>query len=190
MAPDKYQELLIDLYKENQSFLNKALFSVSTLAIPLLFKAILDYSENIKAQCMMALSLIGFVIVVTLMIISVRFAKEGCDKAIGGDTVCAKNNFDKARRTDKYAEIVFVISLFIILTAVVISVVMKGQNMSDKKLLNESFVPPKSIDKAFTPPVSLSNQAPAHESNTSKTNGTSPSPATESSTSGKPAKNK
>jgi hypothetical protein len=108
----EYESLLKELYKENQAFLNKAIFTVSTLAIPFLFKTITDQSS-----ILLSISMIGFCGVILLQISSLRDARDGCDKSLLEDSRQeGEELFIKARTKDIYRERLFAFSL--ILTAI------------------------------------------------------------------------
>ena len=122
---EEYRKLLMELYRENQSFLNKAIFSVSTLAIPFLFNIL---SQESKKLCHLALlflivALIGFCGTIVCQIYSLKIARDGCDKSLEENQEskkCGEQLFDKARNIDICREIIFVISLACIVIALVI----------------------------------------------------------------------
>jgi len=119
----EYQALLTELYKENQGFLNKAVFGVSTLAIPFLFDVLSKKSEDFCSACLLIISLFGFCGVILLQVSSLRNARDGCDKSLEGKSKFQKQGeklFNKARIQDKWRERVFAFSLILTASALVI----------------------------------------------------------------------
>lgn len=78
----EYNQLMMELYKENQGFLNKAIFGISTLAIPFLFDALKDDKIGFIPGLILGGSLIGFFAVISLQILSLKKARDGCDKSL------------------------------------------------------------------------------------------------------------
>lgn len=167
MTKEEYRTLLVELYKENQSFLNKAIFAVSTLAIPFLFKVLSEQiTLDLSTRILLLISLFGFFIVVCLQVASLKSARDGCDKSME-ECECARRDgerlFNRARLLDIFREYFFGISLFLILIALILNI-LNGENSMSKKTLNNSLTPPKSIvrenlQESFVPPkASVSSQ--------------------------------
>lgn len=78
MDKGKYSELLIKYYTENNSFIEKGIFSVSAGAITVL----LGFSDKIQAPALYHFAIWGFVSTLFLQLISARISKEGCDKGL------------------------------------------------------------------------------------------------------------
>ena len=119
----EYQKLLIDLYKENQSFLNKAIFSVSILAIPFLFEVLSKKSDYLPASILLGISLFGFCGVIVLQISSLKIARDGCEKSLEDKQESQKDGeklFDKARKRDIWKEWFFAFSLILTASALII----------------------------------------------------------------------
>lgn len=160
---DEYRKILIELYKENQNFLNKAIFSVSVLAIPLLFKSLSETAFSSCTKYIFTSSLVGFFIVIVLQILSLKSARDGCDEGLLQDEHNKSNKlFDRARTLDKWREFFFILSLFLIVLAFIFNILNMENNMtndtnkSDKTQIIEAFTPPKSIEKkSFVPPKTI-----------------------------------
>ena len=78
MDKENYSELLIKYYTENNSFIEKGIFSVSAGAITVL----LGFSDKIQAPTLYHIAIWGFVLTLFLQLISARISKEGCDKGL------------------------------------------------------------------------------------------------------------
>jgi|APGre2960657505_1045072.scaffolds.fasta_scaffold181530_1 hypothetical protein len=110
----EYQTLLQDLYKENQNFLNKAIFGVSSLAIPFLFEVLSQKKDFINSSILLGISLIGFCLVIFMQISSLKNARDGCDKSIKIESREDGNKlFELARKKDIWRERIFIFSLFL-----------------------------------------------------------------------------
>lgn len=178
----EYKDLLLDLYKENQSFLNKLILGVSSLAIPLLYKSALEISDTYTALSL-SFSLFAFLIVIILQIWSLLCARDGCDDSMSNDQEKQKNGtvlLNKAKSIDTWRNAFFILALSLIIISLIINIFNKETNaMSDKKnpkeLINSytppkamidtgSFTPPNAMieQKSFTPPKAvIEQQAPA-----------------------------
>ena len=150
---EKYKELLMELYKENQSFLNKAIFGFSTLAIPFLFNALITYKQEVFVTIFTAISIGSFLIVIILQVFSLKYARKGCDKSMDSNDD-GEPLFKTARKIDVARELFFIlgiIAIIIILVYFSIATIQKENEMSKYKddtvqpLLAESYTPPKSI---------------------------------------------
>lgn len=163
---DEYRALLIDLYKENQSFLNKAIFTISSLAIPILMKGSAEYDVTIFCKSFLTLSLIGFFTVIVLQIYSLKYARDGCDHSLSEEN---KNEgfklFKKARYLDIWRERAFLISFLFLAIALIFNIFTMEKKMTNKskylieqtRSIQNSFVPPNSIiqQKSFVPPEAI-----------------------------------
>ena len=78
MDQNEYNELLIKYYTENNSFIEKGIFTVSAGAITVL----LGFSDKIQDPTLYYIALWGFVLTLFLQLISARISKEGCDKGL------------------------------------------------------------------------------------------------------------
>ena len=81
MNKKEYSELLIKYYTENNSFIEKGIFTVSAGAITVL----LGFSDKIQSQTLYHIAIWGFVLTLFLQLISARISKEGCDKGLDKD---------------------------------------------------------------------------------------------------------
>ncbi len=81
MNNEDYNELLIKYYTENNSFIEKGIFTVSAGAITVL----LGYSDKIQISTLYHIAIWGFVLTLFLQLISARISKEGCDKGLDKD---------------------------------------------------------------------------------------------------------
>lgn len=169
---ESYKKILVELYKENQAFLNKAIFGVATLAMPLLFQVLHDEKVLFGPKVLLWLSLFGFFLVITFQIFSLKAARDGCDKSLEGnaaDTECGEKLFNRARRLDKWRERFFVLSFFLIVLAMVFNILPKEINMTQGQgskgrvmIGQDSFTPPKAMvtqNKPATPPPAPSRPA-------------------------------
>ena len=108
----EYRNLLLDMYKENQSFLNKAVFSVSTIAVPLLFQTSLQEKTNPELQQLLLFPISFFSIVIGLHVLGLQIAKVGCD--IGMNTEEHSRSdvlFNLARLLDILRDLTFFLAL-------------------------------------------------------------------------------
>lgn len=79
MNKKEYNELLIKYYTENNSFIEKGIFTVSAGAITVL----LGFSDKIQSTNLYYyIAIWGFVLTLFLQLISARISKEGCDKGL------------------------------------------------------------------------------------------------------------
>ena len=78
MNKKEYSELLIKYYTENNSFIEKGIFTVSAGAITVL----LGFSDKIQVLALYHIAIWGFVLTLFLQLISARISKEGCDKGL------------------------------------------------------------------------------------------------------------
>jgi|GEM_PF-6441827 len=182
----KYNELMLELYKENQSFLNKAIFGVSTLAIPFLFNALNEDNHSLLVSIILCLSLSGFFTVIMFQIKSLKAARNGCDESMQQNDSAVENGevlFNKARLLDIWRERFFIGSLGLIVMALFTGVIEKEISMSNnsktikmversnEKSIQNSFTPPKasvSEQKSFVPPkASVSENKPTSGSESS-----------------------
>lgn len=109
-----YESLLKELYKENQAFLNKAIFGVSLLAFPFLFEVLSKKIDFINSSILLGISLIGFCIVIFLQISSLKNARDGCDQSINPKfRKDGEKLFELARKKDIWRERIFIFSLFL-----------------------------------------------------------------------------
>lgn len=81
MNKKEYSELLIKYYTENNSFIEKGIFTVSAGAITVL----LGFSDKIQSPTLYHIAIWGFVLTLFLQLISARISKEGCDKGLDKD---------------------------------------------------------------------------------------------------------
>lgn len=162
----EYKDLLLDLYKENQSFLNKLILGVSSLAIPLLYKSALEISDTYTAL-FLSFSLFAFLIVIILQIWSLLCARDGCDDSMSNDQEKQKNGtvlLNKAKSIDTWRNAFFILALSLIIISLIINIFNKETNaMSDKKN------PPEIIINSFTPPKASLEQ---HKPTAQQTGGT------------------
>lgn len=169
---DEYKKLLVELYKDNQAFLNKAIFSIATLAIPLLFQVLQEEKALFCLKVLLWLSLLEFFAVITLQILSLKAARDGCDKSLEGtstETEVGERLFNKARTLDKWRDGVFVLSFLLIVVAMVFNILPKEINMTQGQggkgqvmIGQDSFTPPKAMvtqNKPATPPPAPSRPA-------------------------------
>lgn len=167
----EYNQLMMELYKENQGFLNKAIFGISTLAIPFLFDALKDDKIGFIPGLILGGSLIGFFAVISLQILSLKKARDGCDKSLERQETAIEDGelyFNQARSYDIWRERIFILSLLLIVIALFTSIIQKEVTMAGNnngKELQNSFTPPKAVSqgqRSFVPPqASVSQNKPA-----------------------------
>jgi hypothetical protein len=167
----EYNQLMMELYKENQGFLNKAIFGISTLAIPFLFEALKTNDVGFIPELILGGSLIGFFGVIALQIVSLKKARDGCDKSLEHNETAVEDGerlFNQARFYDIWRERIFILSLLLIVIALFTSIIQKEVAMAGNdngKELQNSFTPPKATSqgqRSFVPPqASVSQNKPA-----------------------------
>lgn len=77
MDKKKYRELLIKYYTENNSFLEKAIFTFSAGALSVL----IGFSNKIHSN-LYVIAICSFVLTLFLQLIAAWISKKGCDKAL------------------------------------------------------------------------------------------------------------
>lgn len=80
---EKYLDGLNEHYKGNQAFIDKAIFTLSSAAIPALitFAEKLNFS-NLFVSVFYIISVVLFILVIIFQIIACKIAKEGCDRGM------------------------------------------------------------------------------------------------------------
>jgi len=154
---DEYRKLLIELYKENQSFLNKAVFAISSIAIPYLFQAVPKAQDAFSVSCL-GFSLIGFFAVISLQIWSLKCARNGCDNSLSykeSDKKKGQKLFFKAKKIDAWRDGLFLLALFSILVSL-ITPAKESMKMTDK--LQNRIYTGDIINNSFTPPTKMVEQ--------------------------------
>lgn len=96
MDKKEYNELLIKYYSENNSFIEKAIFTVSAGALTFL----IGLNKELHFNGCYILTLVGFITTMILQLISARISKEGCDKGL--DEKCP----EKGNKWFKCSEII------------------------------------------------------------------------------------
>lgn len=168
---EEYKNFLIELYKGNQEFIDKAIFTFASVAIPML----ITFSEKLnlfysKTFYLFFISLISFILVVALQIIASLFAKQGCDLNLGNEEEKNKANtyFDIADKIDSTVIIMFILAIIITFGTVFTDISHKREEHMNNKLpkqgeiLHNSLKPPKAIrqDTPANPqkPVNVDSQ--------------------------------
>ena len=167
----EYNGLMMELYKENQSFLNKAIFGISTLAIPFLFNALSSNEHSFSVSLLLAFSLVLFLGVILLQILSLKSARDGCDKSMETTKSAVEVGeilFNKARTLDIWREWLFIGGICVITISMFTAIIQKEVSMTENKNLKElqnSFTPPQAKvteQKSFVPPkTTVSQNKPA-----------------------------
>lgn len=168
----EYNKLMMELYKENQSFLNKAIFGVSTLTIPFLFNVLRTNEHSFIVSLLLAISLVFFVGVILFQIISLKLARDGCDKSIEKKETSVEDGeslFNKARTLDILREWFFIGGLFIIIVSMFTGIIQKemkmlGNNSKEMQNLRTKSQAEVTGKKSFVPPKSTVNQNKPAES--------------------------
>jgi Na+/melibiose symporter-like transporter len=119
---EEYRNLVLELYKENQKFLNNLILGISSLAFPFLYNVLSNEKLEKTTQFLLIIALFGFCIVILFQIIAIKNAREGCDNSLSEDDEKKKRTtklFEKAKKFDKYRDYCFLLSMF--LTAIAIT---------------------------------------------------------------------
>lgn len=171
---EEYNELMMELYKENQSFLNKAIFGISTLAIPFLFNALSPNDHSFIVSLLLAFSLVLFLGVILFQILSLKSARDGCDKSMETEVTSVEDGetlFNKARTLDIWREWLFIGGICVITISMFTGIIEKEMKMSGNnngKEMQNSFTPPQAKvteQKSFVPPkATVSQNKPAEAS--------------------------
>lgn len=173
-ADENYKALLLELYRQNQDFLNKAILAISSLAIPFLFTGAANPDISFYSKIIFTTSLLGFFVVVFLQILSLKNARDGCDNALSSDQNIREKShkqFKNARTLDIGRERVFLLSLFLLIPAFLINIITLEKKMSDSNITTTgtiekietthekdgiaSYTPPETFEKSYTPPTSM-----------------------------------
>lgn len=165
-----YNELMMELYKENQNFLNKAIFGISTLAIPFLFNTLSANEQSFTVSVLLVISLILFLGVIFFQILSLKSARDGCDKSLEITESSVEDGevlFNKARALDVWREWLFIGGICVIIISMCVGIIEKEIKMSKNngKEIQNSFTPPKASineqQRSFVPPkASVSQNKP------------------------------
>ena len=126
-AERKRVEALNDLHQKNQEFLDKAIFSVSIIAIGFLFNAINDTDKE-RFSCyteFFSVLLLFFSIVIILHVISYKITTVACNnltKKDDGDKIKqGKKQLKYAGIIDSVRDYLFILSIFLIAMLVMIT---------------------------------------------------------------------
>lgn len=130
MDKKEYNELLVKYYTENNSFIEKGIFTVSAGALTFL----IGLSEKIYTSTWYVIALLGFAFTIILQLIAARVSKEGCDLALD------EENSEKANLWFKYSEIINNIFLITFILSIIISacVVVHSNNMTKQSNSNNA----------------------------------------------------
>ncbi len=155
MESKEYKEFLKKLYESNQFFIDKAVFTFSSAAIP----ALITFSEKLnlfdnRVYWLYFLSLGLFILVVWLQITACKIAKEGCNLGLDSKNEEANKLFEKADKIDNWLRRLFIIAIIITVVTVGIDVNFKKEKyMKNNKPFEEvqnSLTPPKAIRENTT----------------------------------------
>jgi len=178
IAPEQktYNELLMRLYEKNQEFLNKAIFTVSSAAIILLFKAISD-EIIVSVRYTFCFTFIFFLLTIAFQIFSLKIARDGCDESLSNSTekqINGEKLFKQAKYLDKWREAFFIFAMILVAVAFVIKTVnpeimmpkKTQESNSSNQTVTKSFVTPTHAQNSFTPPTSSKPSKPTGSGNT------------------------
>ncbi len=106
------KQLYLDLYKENQTFLNKSLFTLSCAALPLILK--LGEKADGMDRLIVNISLFLFFVIICLHLYTHYIAKEGCDLALSEEDdkiEKATKHFDRVKAVENWKYGLFIVAL-------------------------------------------------------------------------------
>lgn len=170
MSENKHEALLIELYKENQKFIDKAIFTVSSASVPLLAN-FYDKVGDVWSGVFLLLSLLLFIATIITHLAAFIYAKRSCDLFLS-DSSEKKNKAERKRKKseklDKIVLWIFVfalISVFSMLTANLITKMTKN-NQNNQKIFDNAMNVPQSLSqkmrapeiKAFNVPSSIATE--------------------------------
>lgn len=139
MDKKEYNELLLKYYTENNSFIEKGIFTVSSGAITVL----LGYSDKIQESILYQIAVWGFVLTLFLQLISARLSKMGCDKGLDKKH---PENGDKWFNLSEYLDNVFLLT-FMISVALAGFSILNNSKQSVQTQLNDNKIKFKQIIK-------------------------------------------
>ena len=137
----KYEEILLDCYKENQKSLDKAIFIISWGAIGFLL-----YKNSYLTENLSIFSLIGFFVTVTVHIASLKLGLSGCDKSLSEKKLDKTRGIKLIETSKTLDEIKLYLFAFSVILMVCSRIFFKNQsedNMSKKERF--TVTPPKSM---------------------------------------------
>ncbi len=156
MSKNKHEELLIELYKENQKFIDKAILTVSSASVPLLAN-FYDKVDGVWSGVFLLLSLLLFIATIITHLAAFIYAKRSCDLFLS-DSHEKKNKAEKKRKKseklDKIVLQIFVcalISVFLMLTTNLITKMTKN-NQNNQKIFDNAINVPQSLSQEMRVP--------------------------------------
>lgn len=110
---NSYEKLLIELYKENQSFIDKGLFAVSSMAIPLLLNFSQQLTHKTGGIVFLISSLSSFILTIILQLIGCMVARKGCELLTDIDLKkkLGKKYCNIAKKIDYFCILTFILAL-------------------------------------------------------------------------------
>jgi hypothetical protein len=136
---EKYNRLMMELYKANQIFLDKVILNVSMLALPFIFNALLSNgAKAIFFSVSLGISSVGFLFAIILHILSSKTVRDGCDKSMEQTDEAIEEGarlFNRAKRCDSWRDNIFLFSFVIMVAAIVVvsfADIIRGRNYGIK----------------------------------------------------------
>lgn len=170
MSENKHEALLIELYKENQKFIDKAIFTVSSASVPLLAN-FYDKVDSVLSAVLLLLSLLLFIATIITHLAAFIYAKRSCDLFLSNRDDKKTKADQKRKRSEKLDKISFgifvfaLISVFSMLTTNLITKMTKN-NQNNQKIFDNAMNVPESVSqqmqyqeiKSFNIPSSLAKE--------------------------------
>ncbi len=156
MSENEHEALLIELYKENQKFIDKAIFTVSSASVPLLAN-FYEKVEGIWSAFFLLLSLLLFIATIVTHLAAFIYAKRSCDLFLSSNTEKknkAETKRKKSVKLDKIVLWIFVCALISVFSMLTINSITKmtKNNQNNQKIFDNAMNVPQSLSQEMRAP--------------------------------------
>lgn len=156
MSENKHEELLIELYKENQKFIDKAIFTIASASVPLLAN-FCDKIDGYLSGFFLLVSLLLFIATILTHLVAFVFARRSCDLFLSMDKTKLNKADNKRRKSEKLDRVVLwifvfaLISVFSMLTTNLITKMTKN-NQNNQRIYDNAMNVPQSLSQEMRSP--------------------------------------
>lgn len=155
-SKNRHEDLLIELYKENQKFIDKAIFTVSSASVPLLAN-FYEKVDGFWSGFFLLLSLLLFIATIVTHLAAFIYAKRSCDLFLSSNTEKKNKAETKRKKSEKLDKIVLwifvfaLISVFSMLTTNLI-IKMTKNNQNNQRIYDNAMNVPQSLSQEMRSP--------------------------------------